>query len=273
MGHLLACMINRADLLKVAVRAEQDLIKAEPIRETAGWGIGFYQADDVLHKKRPTPLREPFHWADVVQDVNSHCLVAHARDAALPNSSAENTHPFRMRQWLFVHSGAIDRFEAIRAQLVESLPDFIRRNIRGETDSEHIFHVLLSFLHDAGQLDANDPKDSDVISATRSTLALVDRLAAEVGAAPGSINFALTNGQRLYALRRGGGLMMVKRMQLPASFSEPPGGEASRVASAVRYALVTTGEVGPNTEGYEPIAPDMLVSVNRDIDINRYSVL
>lgn len=264
-------MISRADLLKVAVRTEQESIQAQPITETAGWGIGFYQADDVLHKKRPTPLREPFHWADVVQDVNSHCLVAHARDAALHNSSAENTHPFRMRQWLFVHAGTIERFDAIRSQLVDSLPDFIRRNIRGETDSEHIFHVLLSFLHDAGQLDATDPRDSDVVSATRSTLALVDRLAAEVGAPPGTINFALTNGQKLYALRRGGGMMMVKRTHLPAG-SEAPVSEASRVATAVRYVLITTGEVSQSTVGYEPIEQDTLVTVDRDIEITRYSV-
>lgn len=265
-------MINRADLLKVAIRAEQVATAAEPIRETAGWGIGFYQADDVLHKKRPTPLREPFHWADVVQDVNSHCLVAQARDATLDNSRAENTHPFRMRQWLFVHSGTIERFDSIRAQLVESLPDFIRRNIRGETDSEHIFHVLLSFLHDAGQLDATNPRDADVVSATRSTLTLIDRLAAEVGAAPGTIDFALTNGNKLYTLRRGGQMMMVRRTELPAE-AESPDSDSNRAGSAVRYALVTTGDVSAATIGYDTIPQNTLVTIDRDIEIARYSVL
>jgi len=271
MGHLLACMINRADLLKVAVRAEQDAILPTPIPETAGWGIGFYQADDVLHKKRPTTTREPFLWTDAVQDVNSHCLVAHARDAVVANSNAENTHPFRMRQWLFVHAGSVERFDAIREPLLEALPDFIRRNIRGETDSEHLFHVLLSFLHDAGALDGLDVKDSDVVSATRSTLALIDRLSSEVGAPAGTINFALTNGQHLYALHRGGPLMLTKRSQLSVG-SEPPGGEASRAASSVRYVMIASGEVTASTIGYEAIAPNTLIAVDRDIEITSHSL-
>lgn len=265
-------MINRADMLKAAIRAEQDTSALGPVAETAGWGIGFYQADDVLHKKRPTPLREAFQWADVVQDVNSHCLIAQARDATLDNSRAENTHPFRMRQWLFAHSGTIDRFSSIRAQLVESLPDFIRRNIRGETDSEHIFHLFLSFLHDAGQLDATEPRDADVVSATRSTLSLLDRLAAEVGGAPGTINFTLTNGNKLYALRRGSAMMMVKRTQLPIDHNASDS-EAARAAGAVRYALVTTGEITAASVGYEAIASDMLLVIDRDIEVARYSVL
>jgi len=272
MGHLLACMISRADLLKVAIRAEQELTASAPIEETAGWGLGFYQADDVLHKKRPTPHGEPFQWADVLQDVNSHCLVAQAGDATLDNSRAENTHPFRMRQWLFVHSGTVDRFTSIREELVASLPDFIRRNIRGDTDSELIFHVLLSFLHDAGQLDATEPRDADVVSAARSALTLVDRLAVAAGGAPGLINFALTNGHKLYVLRRGGGMMIVKRTQLPAHDSATED-EALRSATAVRYALVTTDDAHAPRFGYEAIPQDTLIVIDRDLEITRHSVV
>ena len=40
----------------------------------------------------------------------------------------------------------------MRERLVASVPEFLRSGIRGDTDAEVLFHVFLSFLHDAGRL-------------------------------------------------------------------------------------------------------------------------
>ena len=116
---------------------------------------------------------------------------------------ADNNHPFRMRQWLFAHAGMVEGFAAIQPRLLESMPDFLRRNLRGDTDSEHVFHVFLSFLHDAGQLDSMDVSDQAVLAALRSAITLIDRLVSEVGAPKRNLDLVLTNGRQLYALRRG----------------------------------------------------------------------
>ena len=161
----------------------------------------------------------------------SHVVIAHVREATVGDRRADNTQPFRMRQWLFAHVGEVAGFAAMRERLVESLPDFLRRNMRGQTDSELLFHVLLSFLHDSGQLDSVDiERRGGRLGALRSTVTLIDRYAREVGAGPGSLTLALTNGRQLYALRRGSPLCLVQRDSLaPRAGSDP--GDPSRPRS------------------------------------------
>jgi len=73
----------------------------------------------------------------------------------------------------------------------------LRRNVRGETDSELLFHLFLSFLHDAGHL-VDGPLDPGATrNAIRSTLALVDRLRAEEGTTTAGMNLLVTDGEHM----------------------------------------------------------------------------
>ena len=168
MGLLLGCMIDRADLLGEALIEEREALNAALVKGADGCGAGFYQAGEVLHRKRPRPIDGQVEWAGVLDGIRSHVVLAHVRKSAT-GQDAEGTQPFRMRQWLFAHVGTVAGFEALRPRLLESLPDFMQRNIRGNSDSEVLFHVVLSFLHDAGQLDGVDVSDAAVLSALRSS--------------------------------------------------------------------------------------------------------
>jgi glutamine amidotransferase len=86
-------------------------------------------------------------------------------------------------------------FETIRDKMLERTPAFLRRNIRGRGPSEHLFHLFLAFLHDAGILDQPTPAPAAVHAALRSSLTLVDGLLAEIGAAPLRIALTATNGR------------------------------------------------------------------------------
>jgi glutamine amidotransferase len=112
----------------------------------------------------------------------------------------ENTHPFRYRQWLFAHTGTIDGYPRSRERLAESLPEFLRRNVRGDTDSELLFHLFLSFLHDAGGLGETALDPSATRQAMRSTLALIERLRAEEGAVDHGMNLLATDGEHMIAV-------------------------------------------------------------------------
>ena len=79
-------------------------------------------------------------------------VVGHVRHATIGALRTENTHPFRYRQWLFAQTGTVSEFDQVRERLIASVPEFLRSGIRGETDAEVVFHVFLSFLHDAGRL-------------------------------------------------------------------------------------------------------------------------
>jgi predicted glutamine amidotransferase len=271
MGQIIACMINRAELLEQAVRSEQDVLGTPQAgRGHDGWGVGFYQAGEVLHKKHPQGGDETLEWANLLHGVRSDVAIAHVREATVGARRADNNHPFRMRQWLFAHAGLVHGFSAISANLLESLPDFLRRNIRGETDSEHLFHVFLSFLHDAGQLDAIDVSDQAVLSALRSAITLIDRLVSEIGAPQSDLNLVLTNGRAHYALRRGATMVFVERdrLSMPEDERKP---NPEHPSEPVRYVLVGNGT--PDVPvGYRELPDAHLLVVNRDVEATLYAL-
>jgi glutamine amidotransferase len=263
MGRLLGYMANRTDRLADVLRDEREAVSPPEGFRPDAWGIGFYQGGEVLHKKRPR-LEGPIDWAGITQGVRSDCVLLHFRQATVGDFRADNTHPFRMRQWLFAHNGTVEGFGAIRQRVVESLPDFLQRNIRGATDSEHVFHVVLSFLHDAGQLDHPDADTKVVIGALRSTLALLDRHCAEVGAPEPTLNLVLTNGRWMYAVRRNAPMHYVQRVGLPSdgpSTSDGPG--------AFRYVLlVSDGDDAPSA--YTTVPASSVLVVDRNLDLSTH---
>lgn len=260
MGRLIGYMANRKDRLEDALNAERAAIAPPEDFRADAWGIGFYQAGEVLHKKRPKLDDGPIDWESVARGVHSDAVLIHFRQATVGDFRADNTHPFRMRQWLFAHNGTIEGFHAIQARLLEALPDFLRRNIRGSTDSEHAFHVLLSFLHDSGQLDFPDAEEKIVLAAIRSTIALIDRHCAEVGAPHPGLNFMLTDGRHLYAVRRGRPLYYAERKGLPSEETPTKG------AGALRYVvLCSNGEESP--DGYEAMEESTILTIDRNLEV------
>jgi len=257
-------MANRADRLADALYQERALFPARTPAGPTGWGVGFYQGGEVLHKKRPRVEGEPLDWSRLVEGVRSDCVVLHLRQPTVGDFRSENTHPFRFKSWLFAHTGTIERFEALRPRLLESLPDFLQRSVRGATDSEIFFHLILAFLHDSGDLDTPEPSEPNVLSALRSAAKLVDRMTAEVGAPEAGLNCVLTNGQHMFAVSRGAPMVVVRREglhELRPGISEPPGGPAS----SLRYAMIVGG-AADSGDG-EPVASGQLVSVNHALDV------
>ncbi len=267
MGRLIACMTNRADRLHDAFVHERESGATSPRDDVDGVGIGFFQGGEVLQKKRPVTRGTSVDLVELTDGVTSSCVVAHMRRATVGDFRAENTHPFRMRQWLFAHTGTVDRFDAMRRRLQDSLPDFLARNLAGDTDSERVFHTLLSFLHDSGELDNPDVDDRAVISALRSTVALFDGLASEVGARPAQLNMVLTNGRKIYAYRRGLELVYVERRGLHADESSMDLRKAERhtAAANVRYVFVAS-DVQQIPESYLPVPEAGTLVIDRDLN-------
>lgn len=262
MGRLIGYMANRTDRLADALTEEKVAVGPASSIEADAWGIGFYQAGEVLHKKRPhasAPGEAPLEWKDVAGNVRSDCAVIHFRTATVGDYRSENTHPFRMRQWLFAHSGTVHGFDAVREALLEPMPDFLRRNIRGTTDSEHVFHALLSFLHDGGQLDNPDVDPKIVLNALRSTFALIDRLVSEIGAPEATLGCVLTNGRQMIAARRGAPMQWVER-ELSS--------DARGAASSFRYVMVETN--GPEAPpDWRTLENGSALVIGRDLQVAR----
>src|SRR6185437_5207562 len=188
MARLFGIIGNRPDLTARALAFEAEALRARSTGAPLCWGLGFYQGGEVLIRRRPIDEREELDVAKLAADVRADLLIGHVRHATVGALRTENTHPFRYRQWLFAQTGTVSEFDQVRERLVASVPDFLRSGIRGETDAEVMFHVFLSFLHDAGLLNDGTVDAPLVREALRSSLAVVDGITAEVGATPVKLN-------------------------------------------------------------------------------------
>jgi ergothioneine biosynthesis protein EgtC len=112
-----------------------------------GWGVSFYLDDDpdACVYRCTAPI-----WADVNREhlgraIRSRCVLAAVRSATDPlGLSHANTQPFSAGALSFVHNGYIRDFDRGPARrLRASLSDEQYARLRGHTDSEHIFAVLL----------------------------------------------------------------------------------------------------------------------------------
>lgn len=270
MSRLIGYVANRADRMRDALHQERAVLNEDPaLTDASGWGIGFYHGDEVLHKKRPTRAGERVEWQNIAGDVRSDCALLHMRQPTLGDFRAENAHPFRMRSWLFAHQGSIGRFDAMRSNLAEMIPDFIRRNIRGQTDSEYLFHTVLTLLHDAGQLDNPDINQAQALPAISAAVTLVERLAAEVGSTDSGLSFILTNGRSMYALRHGAPMIYVERQGLhdpPEDHAPPPPG-----STQLRYVMVVSG-IEEDPVGYETVPERAVAVIDRELDVTVHAL-
>jgi predicted glutamine amidotransferase len=202
MARLFGIIGNRPDLAARVLASETVALSARSKGTPLGWGMGFYQGGEVLMRRRPIDERPEIDVAKLAADVRADLVIGHVRLATVGALRTENTHPFRYRQWLFAQTGTVSEFEQIRERLIASVPEFLRGSIRGDTDAEVVFHVFLSFLHDAGRLNEGQVEPEQLREALRSSLAVVDGMTAEVGGEPGELNLMVSNGDVVVAVHR-----------------------------------------------------------------------
>jgi glutamine amidotransferase len=204
MGRLFAYVANDPDRVRCALYPARKQLRAvaEPGVTFDSWGIGFYQGE-VLLQRRPKAPTEPLDFYEIAKELRTDCIVGHVRAGTWGSPKNENTHPFRFRSWLFAHHGTLPAFDQIQAPLVEGIPDFLRRNIRGQTDSEQLFHLVLAQLHDENLLDEPNVSTTALRGAVQAALARVQELAGKEAMAQAEIALAVTNGRVLVATRHG----------------------------------------------------------------------
>lgn len=199
MSRLFGVTCNEPERMRCALHAAREALVADAAPD--GWGLAFYQGGEVLLQRHPKPAGA-VDFYQAMQDLRTDYVIGQVREPGV-QAKLENTQPYRFRSWVFAHSGTLERFEAIQAGMLESIPDYLRRNIRGQTDSEHLFHLFLAFLHDEGKLDDPNLGVTDAQNALRDTAGMIDRLVRAAGGQPGALNLMLSNGRVLLALHRG----------------------------------------------------------------------
>ena len=270
MARMFGFIGNRSDLGARVLKLNAEVLRVRRSPgQPLGWGIGFYQAGEVLLRRRPIDDRDVIDLAEAAENVRTDVLIGHVRHASVGALRTENTHPFRYRMWLFAQTGTIQGFERLRARLLASQPEFLRRNVRGETDSELFFYLFLSFLHDAGHLNDSHVSPDHVAAALRASIALVDRLSAEEGHSGNRGDTLVTNGEHLLAVHRNGG--MAYRVLKGRHDVEELLGEAgvrhSRIPSldTTRFSLIVS-ELAQVPTAWTPVADRCIVTLTRGDD-------
>jgi predicted glutamine amidotransferase len=208
MGALVAILQSDPNLLRCQVkRLEGHALLRDEDRLPDAYGFGHYSGGSVLLGKRPTGAPTALSISDLVGRLDSEALLVHARRAVVGKAKDENTQPFRFRRWLFAHDGTIEGFDRVRPKLMAGLPDFLRRNLMGDTDSEHAFLWFLKLLKDEGRIDALDLDAQTAGRALARTVKQIEAWCREVGEQkPSRLTFVATNGRIMVATRRGGPL-------------------------------------------------------------------
>ena len=140
-----AVEVGDASALRVLARLAAHVTLRDGDAPPDAYGFGYHRGGSVLLGHRPGGAALP-SLPELVGPVDTEALLVHARRATVGKAREENTHPFRFRQWLFAHDGTVAAWPEVRPRLLDALPDFLRRAIAGDTDSEHAFMLFLDQL-------------------------------------------------------------------------------------------------------------------------------
>src|SRR5262249_43884441 len=188
---LFACICNQPQRLPIALAPVRAALIAQP--PVSRWGLGYIQGGDVLLVRTPKASAVPVDLAGpLTAEIKTDCAIAQAmRDDTSNLGGTDNTPPFRFRRWMYAQNGLDGPAFAdeIAQRLLEHIPEYLRRNLKGRTPAELTFHVFLAMLHDEGNIDdANLPP-----AASRRALAATLRLVAAELARAGRPDVALGN--------------------------------------------------------------------------------
>jgi glutamine amidotransferase len=157
-----------------------------------GFGVGWY--DDA-----PTPgvfrSIEPA-WNDQnLRELSAHVssghFFAHLRAAIGSAVQQTNCHPFRYGRWLFMHNGYVDELATVKRDLILAVDPSLYPNIAGQSDTELLFYLALTF-----------GLEHDPAEAVARAIGLVESVGHDHGIKyPFQGTIATTDGERIWAFR------------------------------------------------------------------------
>ncbi len=252
MTRLFGCTCNEPHRVAQALEpVRSSLVAQGPISR---WGLGYVQSGEVLLRRHPRATdRVDFY--ESVSALQSDYVIGFAspEDGLTGNI---NTQPFRFRHWLFAGEGEMDSFEdEVQPRLLEHIPHFLARNISGKTSAEHVFHLFLAQLYEAGCLDDPNVALADVRRALRDTLALLYSLMSEADLSRGPGNLVVTNSRAMFALR-------LDHPILVRGFKHPERRRSDHRHFRAVLAMSTSDEPG---EGFEEIPPNSVLTISREL--------
>jgi glutamine amidotransferase len=197
---------NLVGCVLAALAAEAPL---KPTLPPEAYGIAYYQSDEALLERRPTG-GQAFDLERLGRHMESELLLAQAQSAGdlLPSlPKDENTQPLRFRRWLFAQVGHLSGFPSLYPALKRNLPEFLERQIKGDTDAEVVFMHVLKQLRSRGLADGATP--GSMAASMGDAIRDLERAQRNQGVTvPNPLGLFLTDGKSLAVTAAGAPLSM-----------------------------------------------------------------
>jgi glutamine amidotransferase len=263
----LADLVTRPEnsLINQSVRSRE---RPEPLNGD-GFGLAWYVDGHTVPARfrSLTPAWSNANLDELARVTTSRCILAHVRAATSGNFevSESNCHPFRRGRFSFMHNGHIPSFQKIRRPLMARLSDANFLAIRGTTDTEHVFALVVEHLH--GQDDTSCAQLADALTAAiRDLHALIDEHA------PGThtyLNFVLADGQHAVACRYSSDPNYIDSLYVNAGSAYMCDGQRCWMepeASDARAILVSSEPLNPGPR-WQPVPRNHMALIDQDLNV------
>lgn len=243
----------------------QSLHSRVPLTPTNGDGYGLGWYDELRYPglfRSIRPAWNDLNLMDLASHIKSPLFLSHVRAASLAPIQETNCHPFRYKQWLFVHNGQINQFGLIRQKLLSNIDPGYFNNIQGSTDTEVMFHLALTY-----------GLEKDVPAAITKMVQAVISAGKEAGITVAMwMTLGISDGKNLWGFRYG------TDGKGPTLFISPSIEELIRLNPNLKgkfgnfAACLVSEPIGNYQNTWHPV-PDnsMVVIQNQNITINAFS--
>lgn len=183
-------------------------IDAQPVNGD-GFGVGYYTLDGGRGDRAPclykaiTPAWNNLNLQRISEKTRSKLIFAHVRASTYGVLSETNCHPFTYENIMFMHNGGISNFDKIKLRLINFIDEKFFLQIKGSTDSECCFALLLHCL----KVNGFDPDSGELCDLKILRQSVVDTIqhiknwVKEVSNDPSLLNFAVTDGENIVVSR------------------------------------------------------------------------
>jgi glutamine amidotransferase len=219
-----------------------------------GFGVGWYHSQkdtNPFSYKNILPIWNDVNLPSLSRYIESGCVLAYVRSATLGQAvDLSNCQPFESQRLLCIHNGRIVNFrQTLYRPLRDRLSDLAYDAIKGSTDSEHLFALMLN------ELQANP--SASLEQALQAALLDLDELVKSHQVAA-SANMLVSDGHHLVASR------FASDKQSPSLYwlrDDPAFPEAVIIASEPLFA-----------GNWNSFPEQSIISVGEDLEIESYQV-
>lgn len=188
-------------LIKQSYKAKE---MEEPLNGD-GFGVGWYtdglgKEPGIFSSIRPAWNNKNLR--SIAPTIQSKCLFAHVRAASVGAVTKQNCHPFQYKNFMMMHNGGIRGFQKIKRPIMNKLTDERYHWVDGQTDSQHIFALLIDNLLDGYNGSLQEIKPQKYVDAFCKTFKQIEDLKDRYGASdPSFLNLMITDGELVIGSR------------------------------------------------------------------------